>query len=315
VKTVQTVLSMFSVCLISLGLASTAPASTAEPRPATSGAGREGSGSERRASASTVRVTPTRTRHGSPIRLRGRVDSRSRAVRIHFRPSGAKRWYPVRKVRTDRKGRYSTVVAARVNGQYRAVAPGGRSSRPKRVLVRSRIKVAGLRKFAKVGSRVMIRGSVSPAGGRRVKVVIRGSGTTVLFTRTRAHGGFKVPWRPRSSGSYRIRVFAAANGRAISDVSRRIRVSGLRPTHASYFGPGLFGRPMACGGTLNPGTRGVAHKTLPCGARVTLRYRGRTLTTRVVDRGPYVRGREFDLTQATRNDLRFGDLGTVWTNR
>jgi rare lipoprotein A (peptidoglycan hydrolase) len=89
----------------------------------------------------------------------------------------------------------------------------------------------------------------------------------------------------------------------------------LRPTHASYFGPGLFGGPLACGGTLQPGTRGVAHKSLPCGAKVVLRFRGRTLTTRVVDRGPFVAGREFDLTQATRNDLGFGDLGTVWTNR
>jgi hypothetical protein len=175
--------------------------------------------------------------------------------------------------------------------------------------------VAGVRKYAKLGSRVLIRGSVSPAGGRRVKVVVRGSDTTVLFTRTRAHGGFKVSWKPSRSGSYRIRVFAASNGRAISDASRQIRISGLRPTHASYFGPGLFGGPLACGGTLQPGTRGVAHKTLPCGTKIVLRYRGRTVTTRVVDRGPYVGGREFDLTQATRDDLGFGDLGTVWTNR
>jgi rare lipoprotein A (peptidoglycan hydrolase) len=72
---------------------------------------------------------------------------------------------------------------------------------------------------------------------------------------------------------------------------------------------------MACGGTLYPWTRGVAHKTLPCGTKVTLRYEGRTVTVPVVDRGPYVAGREFDLTEATRNDLGFGGVGTVWTNR
>jgi rare lipoprotein A (peptidoglycan hydrolase) len=183
------------------------------------------------------------------------------------------------------------------------------------VLVRSRIKVGKVRRFAKVGSRLTIRGAVSPAGKRRIKVVIRGAGTTVLRTRTRAHGGFKVTWKPGNSGSYRVRVFAAANGQAVSDASRRIRVTGLRPTHASYFGPGLFGGPLACGGRLYSSTRGVAHKTLPCGTKVTLSYRGRTLTTRVVDRGPFVAGREFDLTEATRNDLGFGDIGTVWTNR
>jgi hypothetical protein len=320
-KPLQTVVPTVFACLMTLGLLGVAVPHANAGTPSTgtgpTGTVRDASGpaSDRRLSVSIVRITPSRTDHSDRITLRGRVDSRSSAVRIHFRPAGVKRWYPVRKVPTDRKGRYSTVVAARSNGQYRAVAPGGRTSKPKNVLVRSRMSVAGVRRYAKVGSRVMIRGSVSPAGGRRVKVVVRGAGTTVLHTRTRAHGGFKVSWKPNSSGSFRIRVFAAANGRAISDGSRQIRVSGLRPTHASYFGPGLFGGPMACGGTLQPGTRGVAHKTLPCGTKVTLRYRGRTVTTRVVDRGPYVSGREFDLTLATRDDLGFGDLGTVWTNR
>jgi hypothetical protein len=309
-------MSTVSVCLVAFGFSAIVSTQTASAETATAGAQgapevRSGSG----AGLSTVRLAPSRTDHGEPIRLRGRVATRGGIVRIHFRPSGGRRWYRVKKVEVDRKGRYSTFVAARGNGQYRAVSAAGRSSRPKSVLVRSRIRVAGVRKFAKTGSRVVIRGSVSPAGGRKVKVVIRGDGTNVLSTRTKAHGGFKVAWKPKSSGNYRIRVFAGANGRAISDASRRIRVTGLRPTHASYFGPGLFGGPMACGGTLQPGTRGVAHKTLPCGTRITLRYRGRTVTTRVVDRGPYVGGREFDLTQATRNDLGFGDLGTVWTNR
>jgi len=321
VKAIQTIVSTVSVCLTTLGLLlAIAPFAGAATLPAETGPASTGTATptpvpERRASASTVSVTPSRTDHGDPVSLRGRVDSRSSAVRIYFRPSGGKRWFPVKRVPTDNRGRYRTVVEARSNGQYRAVTPGGRASVPKNVLVRSRVSVAGVRKYAKLGSRVTIRGSVSPAGGRRVKVVIRGAGTEVLNTRTRAHGGFRVSWKPKASGSYRVRVFAAANGRAISDASRQIRVSGLRPTHASYFGPGLFGGPLACGGTLQPGTRGVAHKTLPCGTKVTLRYRGRTVTTRVVDRGPYVSGREFDLTEATRNDLGFGDLGTVWTNR
>jgi rare lipoprotein A len=156
---------------------------------------------------------------------------------------------------------------------------------------------------------------VKPAGKRAVKVVVGGSRGKILRTRTRAKGGFSVSWRPEGTGTYRVRVFAGGNGHAASDASRRIRVTGLRRAHASYFGPGLYGGPMACGGRLYPGTRGVAHKSLPCGSRVTLRYRGRTVVTRVVDRGPFVPGREFDLTAATRNDLGFGDLGYVWTDR
>ena len=68
---------------------------------------------------------------------------------------------------------------------------------------------------------------------------------------------------------------------------------------------------MACGGTLTPGTLGVAHRTLPCGTRLTLRYRGRSVRAAVVDRGPFAGGREFDLTAATARALGFGSLGWI----
>jgi rare lipoprotein A (peptidoglycan hydrolase) len=64
-----------------------------------------------------------------------------------------------------------------------------------------------------------------------------------------------------------------------------------------------------------PGTLGVAHKTLPCGSRVKFRYRRRTVTVRVVDRGPYVAGRDFDLTAATRARLRFPGNGVLLASR
>ena len=60
---------------------------------------------------------------------------------------------------------------------------------------------------------------------------------------------------------------------------------------------------------------GVANKTLPCGAKVTLRHRGHTVTVRVIDRGPYAGDREYDLTAATKNKLGFGSTGTVLTTR
>jgi rare lipoprotein A len=55
----------------------------------------------------------------------------------------------------------------------------------------------------------------------------------------------------------------------------------------------------------------VAHKTLPCGTRVTLRKGDRVVRVKVVDRGPYVGGREFDLTEATRHRLGVGDVRSV----
>lgn len=69
----------------------------------------------------------------------------------------------------------------------------------------------------------------------------------------------------------------------------------------SWYGPGLYGRGGACGmfgsDGLSPDDVGVAHRTLPCGTKVTFRYNGRTVVTQVKDRGPYVDGRTFDMTK------------------
>jgi rare lipoprotein A (peptidoglycan hydrolase) len=64
----------------------------------------------------------------------------------------------------------------------------------------------------------------------------------------------------------------------------------------SWYGPGLYGNGTACGQILTDTLIGVANRTLPCGTRVTFTWQGRTVTARVVDRGPYVSGRQFDLT-------------------
>ncbi len=72
-----------------------------------------------------------------------------------------------------------------------------------------------------------------------------------------------------------------------------------------------YGDPLACGGTLQEGQTGAASKTLPCGAHVVFRLRGRTATAPIIDRGPYVAGRDFDLTPATADALNFNGLGEV----
>jgi hypothetical protein len=67
----------------------------------------------------------------------------------------------------------------------------------------------------------------------------------------------------------------------------------------SWYGPGFYGQHTACGQTLTTTLLGVAHRTLPCGTLVTFKWNGRTVTVPVVDRGPYVSGRQWDLTYAT----------------
>ena len=75
-----------------------------------------------------------------------------------------------------------------------------------------------------------------------------------------------------------------------------------------------YGGPLACGGRLARNQLGVAHKSAPCGALITFRYRGRTVRVPVIDRGPYIAGREWDLTGATAELLGFNGLDFIdWT--
>jgi hypothetical protein len=99
-----------------------------------------------------------------------------------------------------------------------------------------------------------------------------------------------------------------ANG-VFEESTRTSLVSSLATDHASWYGGPLNGNHTACGQILRRQTIGVAHKTLPCGTKVVFGYKGHWVRTRVIDRGPYVKGREWDLTQATADRLHFTPAG------
>jgi len=85
--------------------------------------------------------------------------------------------------------------------------------------------------------------------------------------------------------------------------------SGTQVSVASVFTD--YGLGLACGGVLGRSQLGVAHKTAPCGTLITFTYGGRSLTVPVIDRGPYIAGREWDLTGATAAALGFPGLGPI----
>jgi len=85
--------------------------------------------------------------------------------------------------------------------------------------------------------------------------------------------------------------------------------SGTQVSVASVFRD--YGLGLACGGVLGRDQLGVAHKTAPCGTLITFTWAGRSLTVPVIDRGPYVAGREWDLTGATAAALAFPGLGLI----
>jgi rare lipoprotein A (peptidoglycan hydrolase) len=87
--------------------------------------------------------------------------------------------------------------------------------------------------------------------------------------------------------------------------------SPFRSAGASWYGPGLYGNKTACGQTLRATTIGVAHRNLPCGTMVKFAYHGHVVIAPVIDRGPYVKGRAWDLTAAASEALEFEGAGMV----
>lgn len=158
------------------------------------------------------------------------------------------------------------------------------------------------------GDKVRIEGDVVPGGARTVEIDV--DGKKVKELESAPDGSFQGRWRPETPGIYKLE--AIVKGAGVAPVSSgHERLNAYRAVQASYYGPGLYGGHLACGGVLTPGKLGVANKTLPCGAKVTLHHGDRTVTVRVIDRGPYVGNRVYDLTAATKNKLGFGSTGIV----
>lgn len=133
---------------------------------------------------------------------------------------------------------------------------------------------------------------------------------TLARTLTGAAGRFRLRYVPYRVASSRVRIHFAGDATDFATHRSVGRLNAYREAVASWYGGGGS---LACGSMLTSSTLGVANKTLPCGTIVTLRYRGHTIRVPVVDRGPYVSGREFDLTEATKRALGFEGVGEVLT--
>jgi rare lipoprotein A len=73
------------------------------------------------------------------------------------------------------------------------------------------------------------------------------------------------------------------------------------------------GSKTASGQRANPSGLTAAHRTLPFGTlvRVTNKRNGKSVTVRINDRGPFIRGRVIDLTPAGARQLGFSGLAPV----
>ncbi len=163
------------------------------------------------------------------------------------------------------------------------------------------------------GRAATVAGTLRPAQAGRVVNLqrrARRGWRTIAHTLTGARGRFVLRYTPHHLLTERVRVLFPGDAHT-PRVRRNVgQLRVYRLAGASWYGGGGG---LACGGQLTSATMGVANKTLPCGTLVTLRYGDRTVRVPVVDRGPYVAGREFDLTEATKRALGFEGVGQVWS--
>lgn len=259
-----------------------------------------------------------RLAYGEALKVRGQVagGERGRTVRLQYAPRG-QRFKTVKTGETRADGKYALRHRPTRTGSVRVLTGGATASTVRTVTVGARIATAR-RKHVKHGDRVRVRGRLQP--GYRGRTVLiqqrkRGRWVTADRDRTERRGRFVGSWRvTKSAGRYRTRVVFRGDRRNPRRVDKT-RLFVYRPGQASYYGPGLYGNRTACGQTLTPSTMGVANRWLPCGTRVTFRYRGRSVTVPVIDRGPFHGSRIWDLTYATKRKLGFGSTGVVWSTR
>jgi rare lipoprotein A len=204
------------------------------------------------------------------------------------------------------------VLAAPAAARAQEPAPTGGTAAP--------APVAGLiaTPHVLVGNVARFRGSFAASDAGRTVTVERfdaktGAWTAVASALVAADGSYVASWRTDVAGRHRTRATLGdasgtpAGGAAAFAATEQHEASTTvyRPAVASWYGPGLYGRRTACDVRMTRTLLGVAHKRLPCGAEVALTYGGRSVTVPVVDRGPYVKGRRWDLTAATAQALDF----------
>jgi rare lipoprotein A len=124
-------------------------------------------------------------------------------------------------------------------------------------------------------------------------------------------GSFTAPWLTDHIGQFSIRAQIETTDAQAAAASPVLSVVVYLPAIATWYGPGFYGKHLACGGKYQRGMLGVANRTLPCGTKVDLMYDGRTLTVPVIDRGPYANHASWDLTAATGQALGMTGTETI----
>jgi len=83
--------------------------------------------------------------------------------------------------------------------------------------------------------------------------------------------------------------------------------------YASWYGPKFHGRKTASGRRFNMYEPVAAHRTLPFGTLLLVKNlkNGKTVRVKVIDRGPFIRGRHLDLSYSAAKKLNMIKDGVI----
>jgi hypothetical protein len=218
------------------------------------------------------------------------------------------------RARPDRSGDVRVTLAtveamAAARGTGSATAPratdsGGAASATRTISVGASIAAPRAAVQVTAGRKATLRGVLRPArAGRQVVLELRGR--KLARARTNGRGEFRLRWRASGAGTAAVRLrFSGDSTNAAAVTGATVNV--FRQSYASWYEDGGA---TACG---THARFGVAHRTLPCGTKVTIRYRGRSVVATVDDRGPFVGGRDWDLNGAVAGRLGFDGTDAIW---
>jgi rare lipoprotein A len=259
-----------------------------------------------------IESAPRKVGYQRPARIVGRLDGGQpgEEVALERRREGGE-WTQIAVQTTDAEGRVRFRLDSLEKTRYYRLAWtdeisfASTYSEERKIRVRPRLVLRASRLDVMQGRGLRLRGRLLPASaGRHIALQRRVEGSWHTFARPYAgDGDFSVRSKFYRAGWRRVRtVFRGDATNTASKDGLFIRV--YRRSEATWYGPGFYGQRTACGKTLTGETLGVAHRTLPCGTEINLLYEGRTITVRVIDRGPYGTA-DWDLTQETAERLRF----------
>lgn len=276
------------------------------------------------------RVKQSRIQYGHEVVVIGTAPSadRGRTITLQFRSSGTGGWSQVASTQIADDGGFRLVARLKRSGWLEAAivttgltadgsgpaatTSSAGSSSPQHVAVAAAVRVWP-RSINELGARTFdIRGVLLPrAGGRRIVLQGERSGrwVTLSWGHTDSSGWFVLRYRPRGTGQDRLRVRFPGDGSNAAIARAAGSVTVYEPSVASWY---YDGGTTGCGFHA---AYGVANVSLPCGTHVRFYYGGRTVEAVVDDRGPYVGGRTWDLSQNTAAALGFGGVDTVWASR